>query len=117
MSLASGSCLQRRRQVGWRDLQLRILLLAGHDVVDHFIDRQRIVPRAHPRQRLPRLKPATRATADMVTAKKRPLRAGIKLEQFAHGDLRIERGGRGHVGNLAVSGAADKRALYPTRRD
>ncbi len=61
---------------------------------DHFIDAQVFIASADARERLLRAESAAAATADVIFAKKRALRAGELHEQFPHGDVWIDGGDR-----------------------
>ena len=67
--------LQQRRQILGFEEQLGILLVAGLEVVDDFLDVELVVALAQCLEGFFRLKGATAAAADVVTAKERALGA------------------------------------------
>ena len=79
------------RQFARLDLHGAIRCVARDDVLHHFIDVQIFVARANARERFVRAESATAATADVIFAEQRALRAGKLLEQLAHGDIGIDR--------------------------
>src|SRR4051794_29886216 len=66
------------------DQNPRILFVAAADVIEHFGYVQLVISLADLLERFLRLKRATAATTDMITAEQGALRAGKGLKHFAH---------------------------------
>src|SRR5713226_8767026 len=82
--------LAQSGQLGRRDENFRIQLVAALDCFDHLRHIQVVVAPAKLLQGFARLEGATAAPADVVALKERPLRARMALEHLGHRALRSE---------------------------
>src|SRR5262245_48273877 len=69
-------------------------------MLDHFFNVEIAIARAKLLDCFARLEGATAATADVIALEKRPLRAGISLQDLRHGALWGDCGGGNHSGVL-----------------
>ena len=77
-------------QFPWLDLHGDIGLVADDNVVDCFVDVEVLVARAYASESFIKTEAAAAATADVIFAKERPLRAWKLHQQIAHGNIWID---------------------------